>query len=153
MSVCETVLPSVSDWTSSHFFSSPLPLPQDIGSTLTLLIQSGIFNCACYWVSVHQLPAYTLRAGIAHTYTHNTGTLPPANIWSTTASSCSGFSASSQVSGRCFMSSVILFGCACMCGCVCACMCGCVRVCRCVCRCVRWPWSLFIQHCSIIIAP
>lgn len=53
MSVPQTVLL----WRSSaHSFHSPPSQPTPvIGSALTLLHQSGIFNCACCWVSVHQL--------------------------------------------------------------------------------------------------
>lgn len=80
--------------------SSTVPLSQPppvIGSALTLLNQSGIFNCACCWVSVHQLTPHTFRADV----TRAQATLSPAHLWSTTVSSCSGYAASMWVSGRC----------------------------------------------------
>lgn len=77
MSVFETV----PLWrSSSYVFHSPPSQPQPqpppvIGSALTLLNQSGIFNCACCWLSVHQLTPHARSRRHSRTGNTLTGTL------------------------------------------------------------------------------
>lgn len=141
--VCLRLLPSVSGRSSSYCFHSFLPTPpQNIGSALTLLNQSGIFNCACFWVSfasAHSTHVQSRR----HSSAGNTLTSTLMEyycfllLWI-----CWQHMGEWKV----FMSHVILGF---VSVCLCVSVCTCARVAMCVCRCACWPWSVFIQHCSV----
>lgn len=111
-------------------FPSHSPPPQNIGSALTLLNQSGIFNCACFWVSfasAHSTHVQSRR----HSSAGNTLTSTLMEyycfllLWI-----CWQHMGESKV----FMSHVILgFVCVFVCQCMYMCTCGYVCVCRCAC--------------------
>lgn len=121
----------------------PFPLPPDIGSASTLLNQSGNFNCACCWVSftsAHSTHVQSRR----HSSTGDTLTSTLMEYYCFLLLLCCQQMGELKV----FMSYVILgFFCVCVFVCQCVYMCTCGYVC--VCRCACWPWSIFIQHCSV----
>lgn len=130
MSVFETVALCLREKLLLLLPQSPSHSPQNIGSALTLLNQSGIFNCACFWVSfasAHSTHVQSRR----HSSAGNTLTSTLMEyycfllLWI-----CWQHMGEWKV----FMSHVILgFVCVFVCQCMYMCTCGYVCVCRCAC--------------------
>lgn len=99
------------------------PPPQNIGSALTLLNQSGIFNCACFWVSfasAHSTHVQSRRhssAGNTLTSTYGVLLFPPA------LDMLAAYGWVEGVYVPCYIR---------ICVCVCVSVCTCARVAMCV---------------------